>query len=329
MPRKSWIRIARGGLAAVALLAAGAASADSRWGANYFPNVELTTQDGVTVRLYDDLLKGKSVAVNVIYTSCTDECPLETARMVQLQKVLGDRVGKDIFFYSISIDPKVDTPKVLKAYADKFDVGPGWLFLTGREEDIKLVTKKLGLSRTSDGVNKDGHTASLMVGNEPGGQWMRNSAVDEPNFLAATISSFLGWRDDKRGPSYAAALPLNIDKGQFLFQSRCSACHTVGQGDKVGPDLAGVTTRREQAWLARYIATPDKMRAENDPIATMLYKKYQDTRMPNLRLGSADVEDVMKFLATPAPAPAPAPATAATHTHTHAHEHHDHSVAIQ
>jgi protein SCO1/2 len=321
MPRRSRIRIARGALAAVALLSAGAASADNRWGANYFPNVELTTQDGVTVRLYDDLLKGKSVAVNVIYTSCTDECPLETARMVQLQKVLGDRVGKDIFFYSISIDPKVDTPKVLKAYADKFDVGPGWLFLTGREDDIKLVTKKLGLSRTSDGVNKDGHTASLMVGNEPGGQWMRNSAVDEPNFLAGTISSFLGWRDDKRGPSYAAALPLNIDKGEFLFQSRCSACHTVGQGDKVGPDLAGVTTRRERAWLTRYIATPDKMLAEQDPIATMLYEKFASTRMPNLRLGSADVEDVMQFLATPRPASGAA--------HTHAHEHHDHSVAAQ
>jgi len=91
--------------------------ARARWGADYFPNVPLTTQDGTTVHFYDDLLKGKSVAINVIYTSCKDECPLETARLVQVQKILGGRVGKDIFFYSITIDPKQDTPKVLKAYA--------------------------------------------------------------------------------------------------------------------------------------------------------------------------------------------------------------------
>src|SRR5215467_13370433 len=81
-----------------------------RWGPDYFPNVPLTTQDGDTVRFYDDLLKGKAVAINLMYTSCKDECPLETARLVQLQRVLGDRVGKDLFLYSISIDPRHDTP---------------------------------------------------------------------------------------------------------------------------------------------------------------------------------------------------------------------------
>src|SRR5256885_15587434 len=96
--------------AAAALLAAatcvGPAFAADRWGADYFPNVLLTTQDGTPVHLYDDLLKGKSVAINVIYTSCQDECPLETARLVQVQRLLGERMGKDIFFYSITIDPK-------------------------------------------------------------------------------------------------------------------------------------------------------------------------------------------------------------------------------
>ena len=109
-------------------------------GANYFPNIALTTQDGKQVRFYDDLLKGKSVAINLIYTSCTDECPLETARMSEVQRLLGKRMGKDIVFYSISIDPEHDTPKVLKAYAKKFDVGPGWLFLTGKKEDIKAMS---------------------------------------------------------------------------------------------------------------------------------------------------------------------------------------------
>ena len=293
---------------AVALLAAaacvaGPAFAADRWGADYFPNVLLTTQDGTPVHLYDDLLKGKSVAINVMYTSCKDECPLETARLAQVQRLLGERMGKDIFFYSISIDPRRDTPEVLKKYAEKFGVGPGWLFLTGKPEDIKLATKKLGLSRGSDSANKDGHTASLMVGDVPGGQWMRNSAVDNPQFLATTIGNFLGWRDTKPGKSYAEARPLSVGQGEYLFNSRCSACHTVGQGDKMGPDLAGVTARRDRNWLARYVAEPDKMLAEGDPIATALFEKYKDARMPNLRLGSADVSAVLTYLETKSSAP--------------------------
>ncbi len=270
-----------GAKAAAVLLAAaacvGPAFAADRWGADYFPNVPLITQDGITVHLYDDLLKGKSVAINVIYTSCQDECPLETARLAQVQRLLGERMGKDIFFYSISIDPKRDTPEVLKKYAEKYGVGPGWLFLTGKPEDIKLVTKKLGLSRGSDSANKDGHTASLMVGDVPGGQWMRNSAVDNPQFLAATIGNFLGWRDTKPGKSYAEARPLSVGQGEYLFGSRCSACHTLGQGDK--------------------------MLAESDPIATALFEKYKDARMPNLRLGSADVNAVLTYLETKSSAP--------------------------
>ena len=120
------------------------ASAGNRWGANYFPNVPLTTQDGKTADLYDDLLKGKAVVVNLIYTHCQDSCPLETARLAQVQKMLGARVGKDIF-YSISIDPEHDTPEALKAYAEKFHAGPGWMFLTGNKEDINLIGRKLGL----------------------------------------------------------------------------------------------------------------------------------------------------------------------------------------
>ena len=76
--------------AAFSLLAMGSAAAENPYGANYFPNVPLTTQDGKTVKFYDDLIKGKSVAINVIYTSCKDECPLETAKMAQLAQIFGE-----------------------------------------------------------------------------------------------------------------------------------------------------------------------------------------------------------------------------------------------
>jgi protein SCO1/2 len=287
--------VAWAGLILVSNLRASGSDAE-RWGPGYFPNVPLITQDGVTVRFYDDLLKGKAVAINLIYTTCKDECPLETARLVQVQRRLGDRVGKDLFFYSITIDPHRDTPQVLKEYADKFGVGPGWLFLTGKEDDIKLIARKLGLSSTMDIRSDDPHATMLMVGDEPTRQWMQNSAEDNPQFLASTIGTFLGWRSDEPLRSYAEARPLALDRGGYLFRARCLGCHTVGKGDLVGPDLAGVTTLRDHAWLARYLAEPDQVLAEGDPIALALFAKFNRVPMPNLALSSEDVTDLLSYL---------------------------------
>lgn len=265
-----------------------------RYGANYFPNIPLTTQDGKTVRFYDELLKGKVVAINFIYTSCTEVCTLETANLVQVYKQLGSRAGRDVVFYSISIDPKNDTPEVLKAYAAKF--GATWLFLTGKPEDIQLLGKKLGMLRDRDVAAGSHHAAQLLLGDEPKGQWQRNSAVDSPPFLAARMGTFFGWRDAAPGKSYAEARPVVGHNGERLFQSKCSACHTLGQGDRVGPDLAGVTARRDRAWLARYISAPEALLAARDPTAVALFHRYKEIRMPNLKLGSSDVADLVSFL---------------------------------
>jgi protein SCO1 len=272
---------------------------NARWGANYFPNVELTDQFGNKVHFYDDLIKGKTVAIDLIYTRCTDACPLETAKLVQVQRLLGDRVGKDIFFYSISIDPKRDTPEVLKSYAEKFHVGPGWLFLTGKQADIDLISKKLGLYSDPDPSNRDGHTPGLVIGNEVTGQWMRNSATDNPRFLSILIGDRLDqWKRNVTAParSYSEAVPLQLNAGEYLFQTHCAACHTIGQGDKIGPDLRGVTTARDRNWLTRFIEVPDQMVAEKDPIATELFKKYKEVQMPNLRLGDVDTNRVIEYI---------------------------------
>ncbi|HVD92366.1 MAG TPA: SCO family protein, partial [Vicinamibacterales bacterium] len=150
--------------------AASVAAQNSRWGANYFPNVPLTTQDGKVVHFYDDLLKGKIVAINLIYTTCKYACPLETARLAQVQKLLGDRMGRDVFFYSITIDPDHDTPQVMKEYSERFHAGPGWLFLTGKAADIELISRKIGLYTEPELNNPDGHQPNLLIGNEATGQ---------------------------------------------------------------------------------------------------------------------------------------------------------------
>lgn len=261
-----------------------------------FPNVQLTTQDGAKVRFYDDLIKGKSVAIDLIYTDCKDECPLETARLVQVQKLLGDRVGKDVFFYSISIDPKHDTPEVLKDYAEKFHVGPGWEFLTGDDNDIHQIARKLGMPYAIDTTNADGHGPMMMLGDEPTGQWMERSAEDNPRFMAESIRAFFGWPSDEPARSYTDAKPLALDRGGYVYTTRCTGCHTIGKGDQVGPDLAGVTGRREHDWLSRYIYDPDQMLTDGDPIASALFAKYRRLRMPNLGLNEDDVQAVIAYL---------------------------------
>ncbi|MFL5453884.1 MAG: SCO family protein [Myxococcales bacterium] len=286
-------------------------SAQAAWGKEYFPNVALTTQDGKVVRLFDDLLKGKKVAVNLIYTRCTATCPLETAKLSQVAKILGDRFGKEIFFVSVSIDPEHDTPEVLKAYAAKFHTPPGWTFVTGDDNDIKLVAKKFGLSSITDVRNKDGHQPSLMIGDVDSGNWMRNSAIDNPRFLATQMVNFLNLsKTDKPGIGYAegSANFKAPDQGKYMFQTRCAACHTVGKGDSVGPDLAGLTSRRDKAWVTRYLHEPDAMLAQKDPIAVSLFEKFKAVRMPNLALSKYEITTLLEYLEkadVPQAAPAP------------------------
>ncbi len=282
----------------LALLFSRPVSADSRWGANYFPNIELTTQDGKTVHFYDDLIKGKIVAIDLIYTTCQYSCPLETARLAQVQKILGDRVGKDIFFYSITIDPTNDTQAVLKAYAKKFHAGPGWTFLTGKKEDIDFLSKKLGLY-SDPAATLDGHAPHLLLGNEPMGQWMRNSALDNPRFLSQMIGDFLdSFRNMKPTQEKAntESASLNLDPGQYLFAKKCGACHTVGQGNKIGPDLLGVADARNRDWLMRKIQHPEQLLAEKDPITMALSEKYGHVTMPNLRVADEDANHLIGYL---------------------------------
>jgi protein SCO1 len=275
------------------------------WGANYFPNIPLTTQDGKTVHLYDDLLKDKKVVINFIYTRCGDSCPLETARLAQVQRILGDRMGRDIFFYSFSVDPVRDTPEELKAYAEKYHAGPGWLFLTGKKADIEAVRKKLGQAARAGENEITDHSTSLMIGNTATGQWIRDSSLDNAQYLAVIVRDWLSsWTDRTAGASdanqsYAEKRPLPpsvADKGAYLFQTRCSACHAFGEGDGLGPDLLGVTTVRRLEWLAGMIAAPNEMLSNKDPIATALFARYKEMRMPNLRLGDVDVNALIGYL---------------------------------
>lgn len=139
----------------------------------YFPNIVLTTHEGKKVRFYDDLIKDKIVMINMMYADCEGVCPGITANLVRVQKALGNRVGSDIFMYSITLKPEHDTPKVLKEYAKMHGARSGWLFLTGDPKDIELLRRKLGFTNPDPKLDADKsqHIGMVRYGNEALQQW--------------------------------------------------------------------------------------------------------------------------------------------------------------
>ena len=315
--------------------AAAAAPNSSPWGADYFPNVPLVNQDGKTVMFYDDLLKNKKVMIDFVFSLCDQGCPLDTANMARVQKLLGSRVGRDIFMYSITLDPENDTPKKLKEYAEQYGVGPGWQFLTGKREDIDAVRYKLG----QRGV-KEEHANAVQVGDMATGRWIRIPLAADQNYIVTEINNALypGWSVGKSLKSIAdARKPEVFGPGQLLFANRCAACHTFGKGDHLGPDLMGITARRERDWLARYLAEPNKMRSRKDPIALELAKNNK-VLMPNLSLTKKELAEVIEYLeAKSVPSSKSPQAVAATEASeaekpgagAHDHHHHQHGAGHQ
>ena len=166
-----------------------AAAPFSQRGAGYFTNAELHAHDGRTVRFYDDLLKGKIVLINFMYTECADICPGMTQNLAEVQKLLGDRIGRDIFMYSLTLQPEHDTPERLKEYAETFDVKPGWLFLTGAPADIELLRRRLGFADSDpvEDADLEQHIGIVRIGNEPLNRWITAAALLRPKPLIQNL----------------------------------------------------------------------------------------------------------------------------------------------
>jgi protein SCO1/2 len=135
----------------------------------YFTDVELLNQDGQPVRFYSDVLKGKTIVVNVFFTTCASVCPPMSRKMEKVQDALGDRVGRDVFLVSITVDPLTDTPERLKDYAKTFHARPGWIFLTGKKENVDWALYKLGQYVEQ----RDDHKTIWIIGNETTGLWKK------------------------------------------------------------------------------------------------------------------------------------------------------------
>ena len=160
--------------------------------AEYFTDVALVNQYGQTMRLYTDLIKGRTILVVPFFTSCASACPVIQRTLATLQARLGDRLGRDIVIVSLTVDPARDTVERLRTYADGASARPGWFFLGGSPSNVELALSKFGLRTESP----EGHTNLIIVGNEPTGLWKKLFGLADSEAIVRAVEGVL---DDTGG----------------------------------------------------------------------------------------------------------------------------------
>jgi protein SCO1/2 len=139
------------------------------------------------MRFYSDLLKGKTVIIDSFFATCQGSCLPMNRNLEKVQEALGDRLGKDAYILSISVDPTVDTPPALKAYSKKLNARTGWFFLTGDKANIDFVLKKLG--QFVD--DKQDHLNIFIIGNERTGLWKKAFGLAKSEELVKVVDSVI------------------------------------------------------------------------------------------------------------------------------------------
>jgi protein SCO1 len=162
----------------------------------HLPNIPLVTHEGTEVRFYDDLVKDKIVTFNFFYTDCGTKddddgiCPTVTANLVEVQKLLGDEVGRQLFMYSFTLKPEEDDVNAIRQYRETFGAGPGWTFLTGKPDDIEKLRKAIGFTSPEPAIDNDKtqHIGNVRYGNEPLMLWAACPGMAHASYIAESIS---------------------------------------------------------------------------------------------------------------------------------------------
>jgi len=159
-------------------------------GTGRLPNPTVFTHEGRAVKFYDDLIRDKVVAISMTYAQCTATCPATMGNLIRVQDMLGERIGRDVFMYSITLFPEVDTPRVLKQYAEKFGVKSGWTFLTGTPSDIESLRFALGFYDLDPAVDaiRTQHANMIRIGNAAYDRWTMSPGLVRPELIVSTIN---------------------------------------------------------------------------------------------------------------------------------------------
>ena len=171
------------------------------------PDVMVLDQDNRQLHFYSDLVQGRKVAINFIFTTCTTICPPLTANFARIQKMMRARGEMDLHLISISVDPENDTPERLKSYATLFHAQPGWTFVTGNRADLERIWKAFNINLAA----KQDHPPTVAIGNESLHQWVYASGLTTASKLMGAITSVLG-----DGKSASADSPANPEAAKSL-----------------------------------------------------------------------------------------------------------------
>jgi cytochrome oxidase Cu insertion factor (SCO1/SenC/PrrC family) len=155
------------------------------------PDIEVLDQNQRKIHFYTDLVKGHTVAINFIFTTCTTICPPLGATFARVQKELGDKVGRDVRFISITVDPATDTPERLKAWGAKFHAGDGWTFVTGNKPEIDELLRALGASS----ARREDHSPTVLIGNDASGNWTRTYGLAKASQLVQIINDAMAGKN--------------------------------------------------------------------------------------------------------------------------------------
>ena len=155
------------------------------------PNPPVLDQSGRRLRFYDDLIRGRAVLLNVFFTACGDTCPLVTQNLREVQDLLGERMGRDIFMISVSLQPELETPAILRDYAETWQVRPGWSFVTGAPADIEHLRRAMGFADSDPEFagDRDSHTGVVRYGNDRLDRWAGTAGLGRPAWIAKAVTS--------------------------------------------------------------------------------------------------------------------------------------------
>jgi protein SCO1 len=153
------------------------------------PNIPLISHEGKQALFYDDLVKDKAVTLNFFYANCDEICPMVTANLARVQKLLGNQVGRDIHMYSFTLKPDEDSVSTIRQYRQKFGAGPGWTFFTAKPDDMEKLRKAIGFTYPDPAVDKDKtqHIGNVRYGNEPLMLWSACPGMAHAQWIAETL----------------------------------------------------------------------------------------------------------------------------------------------
>src|SRR5579864_8324957 len=155
----------------------------------HLPNLPLISHEGKRVLFYDDLVKNKVVTFNFFFANCDEICPLVTANMAKVQKLMGKQVGRDIHMYSFTLKPEEDTVEVIRKYRQKYGIGPGWSFFTAKPADMEKLRVAIGFTYPDPVIDADKtqHIGNIRYGNEPLMYWSACPGMAKPGWVAETL----------------------------------------------------------------------------------------------------------------------------------------------